>query len=246
MAEPSPRSSCSIIIPAKNEADNLEACITRLPQLGSWMELIFVEGGSTDGTWETMLNLRDKYSDRLPVKCLQQTGTGKRNAIDLGFAHAQGDILIILDADLTVPPEAMTLFYETIDSGKADLANGCRLCYPLSYRAMPLLNQMANHFFAGLLSWLLNIKIKDSLCGSKAVRRSEYQKILQSNLSLKDRDPFGDFDLLFCASKLGLTITDVPVPYYPRTYGKSNINHVRDGFKLLGICWYIYRTNRKI
>lgn len=241
MAEPSHRSSCSVIIPAKNEADNLESCITRLPQLGQGMELIFVEGGSRDSTWKTMLKLQAKYADRLPIKCLQQSGKGKRNAIDLGFAHAQGDILIILDADLTVPPEAMALFYEAIDSGKCDLANGCRLCYPLSYRAMPWLNQLANHFFAGLLSWLLHIKIQDSLCGTKAIRRSEYQKILQANLSLQDRDPFGDFDLLFCASKLGLQITDIPVPYYPRTYGKSNINHVRDGLRLLGICWHIYR-----
>jgi len=232
--------SCSIIIPARNEAENIESCITRLPNFDVPTELIFVEGGSADNTWETILKIQEKYGDQFPIKCFRQDGYGKADAVRMGFSKSVGDIVIILDSDLTVPPEEMLLFYESIANGECEFANGCRLSYKIDPKAMPRINQLANHFFAKLLSLLLNIKINDSLCGTKAIARSNYLKMIEFNYLLGDNDPFGDFELIFGSSKLGLKIKDIPVHYYPRSYGKSNINHLKDGIKLLKVCWHIF------
>ena len=229
---------CSVIIPARNEAGNIETCIVNMPQLGVDTEIIFVEGGSTDGTWEEILRIQQKYGDRLNIKAYQQTGQGKKNAVLQGFEMATGDVLMILDADLTVQPRDLVYFFEAIASGTCEFANGCRLIYPLSQATMPWLNRIANRIFAFLLSYLLNTQIKDSLCGTKAISRQNYQRLAENRDFFGDFDPFGDFDLLFGAAKLGLKIMDIPVRYFPRTYGKSNIHHIKDGFILLKACLY--------
>ncbi len=230
--------SCSVIIPARNEAGNIESCITRMPKLGKHTEIIFIEGHSSDNTWEEIQRVQNKYQDQWDIKICQQTGKGKGNAVREGFAMAQGDILIILDSDLTVRPEDLIYFFNAIASGRCEFANGCRLIYPVSEDTMPWLNRMANRFFAWLLSYLLNTKIKDSLCGTKVLKKIHYQRIAQNRSYFGDFDPFGDFDLLFGASKLGLQIHDIPVRYMPRTYGQSNIQHIKEGFVLLKICLY--------
>lgn len=232
------QATCSIIIPARNEAGNIESCITRLPQMGRHTEIIFVEGHSSDHTWDEILRVQQMYGDRYDIKAYQQTGKGKGNAVRLGFEQATGDVLIILDSDLTVAPEDLPYFFAAVASGTCELANGCRLVYPVSAETMPWLNCMANRFFAALLSYLLNTKIKDSLCGTKAILRSSYHKLVQNRSYFGDFDPFGDFDLLFGAAKLGLKIQDVPVRYRPRTYGSSNIQHVKEGMVLLRMCHY--------
>jgi hypothetical protein len=233
--------NCSVIIPARNESGNIEACIANLPQLGAHTEVIFVEGGSTDGTWEEILRVQAKYSDRLNIKAYKQSGQGKKNAVWQGFESATGDVLIILDADLTVQPRELVYFFEAIASGTCEFANGCRMIYPLTQASMPWLNRIANRIFALLLSYLLNIQIKDSLCGTKAISRQNYQKLSVNRDFFGDFDPFGDFDLLFGAAKLGLKIMDIPVRYFPRSYGKSNIHHIQDGIILLKMCFHAAR-----
>lgn len=228
--------TCSVIIPARNEEGNIEACITNMPQIGSDTEIIFVEGGSTDGTWDEILRVQQKYRDRFKIAAYKQSGDGKKNAVWQGFERASGDVLIILDADLTVQPRDLVYFFEAIASGTCEFANGCRLIYPLSKATMPWLNRIANRIFAFLLSYLLNTQIKDSLCGTKAISRQNYQRLARNRDFFGDFDPFGDFDLLFGAAKLGLKIMDIPVRYFPRTYGKSNIHHIKEGFVLLKTC----------
>lgn len=230
--------TCSVIVPARNEAGNIESCVTRLPRLGRHTEIIFIEGHSSDNTWDEIQRVQAKYGHQWDIKCYQQTGKGKGDAVRLGFEQASGDVLIILDSDLTVRPEEMNYFFEAVASGLCEMANGCRLIYPVSSAAMPWLNRMANRFFAWLLSYLLNTKIKDSLCGTKAISKQNYQKIADNRSYFGDFDPFGDFDLLFGAAKLGLKIKDIPVRYVPRTYGKSNIQHVKEGMTLLKMCLY--------
>ena len=229
---------CSIIIPARNEAGNIESCIADMPRLGDNTEIIFVEGGSTDGTWEEILLVQQKYSDRFNIKAYRQSGQGKKDAVWQGFEIATGDVLMILDADLTVQPRDLVYFFDAIASGACEFANGCRLIYPLSKASMPWLNRIANRIFAFLLSYLLNIQIKDSLCGTKAISRQNYQKLTANRDFFGDFDPFGDFDLLFGAAKLGLKIMDIPVRYFPRTYGKSNISHIQGGLILLKMCFH--------
>lgn len=230
--------TCSVIVPARNEAGNIENAITRMPRLGSHTEIIFIEGHSTDGTWDEIQRVQAKYGDRWDIKIAQQTGKGKGNAVRQGFEMATGDVFIILDSDLTVRPEDLVYFFEAIASGYCEMANGCRLVYPVSKIEMPLLNRMANRFFAWLLSYLLNTRIKDSLCGTKAMSRNNYSRLVANRSYFGDFDPFGDFDLLFGAAKLGLKIKDIPVRYVPREYGSSNIQHVKEGLNLFKMCLY--------
>ena len=216
--------TCSVIIPARNEAGNIENCIRRMPRLGKHTEIIFVEGHSEDRTGDEIQRVQAQYSQQWDIKFYRQVGKGKGDAVRQGFSVATGDILIILDSDLTVRPEDLVYFFEAVASGCCELANGCRLVYPVSSVAMPWLNRMANRFFAWLLSYLLNTKIKDSLCGTKAISKENYLKIAANRSYFGDFDPFGDFDLLFGAAKLSLHIKDIPVRYMPRTYGSSKFS----------------------
>lgn len=233
--------TCSVIIPARNEAGNIAAAVARLPQLGAHTEVIFVEGHSRDQTWPAIQDLVQTYRGPFTLKAFQQTGRGKADAVRLGFDQASGDILLILDADLTVPPEDLPHFVEVLASGRGEFANGSRLVYPRSKTAMPWLNMVANKIFALLFSFLLEQPLKDTLCGTKVLWRRDYQRIAAGRSYFGDFDPFGDFDLLFGAAKLNLHIVEVPIRYQPRTYGSSNIAHVKEGLILLKMCLYASR-----
>jgi SAM-dependent methyltransferase len=224
--------SVSVIIPARNEAGNIEAAITRTPIMGTWTELIFVEGNSTDQTWEVIQQAKENHPDR-PIKILQQKGKGKGDAVRTGFAAAEGDILMILDADLAVPPEELPKFYDAIVSGACEFANGSRLVYPMEKKAMQFLNLCANKTFGILFSWLLGQPLKDTLCGTKVLSKENYQRIAENRSYFGDFDPFGDFDLLFGASKLNLKILDLPIRYKERVYGQTNIQRWKHGWLLL-------------
>lgn len=233
--------SCSVIVPARNEAGNIHAAIARLPQFGSHTEVIFVEGHSQDNTWDEIQKVVQQGHPHFSLKAFQQPGKGKGDAVRLGFAQATGDVLMILDADLTVQPEDLPHFYEVIASDRGEFINGSRLVYPRSGKAMPWLNNWANKFFSLAFSFLLGQPIKDTLCGTKVLRRDDYEKIAAGRSYFGDFDPFGDFDLLFGATKLGLHLVDVPVRYQPRTYGASNIAHFREGLVLIRMCIYASR-----
>ncbi len=231
----------SVIIPARNEAGNIAAAIDRLPQLGKHTEIIFVEGHSRDDTWAQIQTSMATYRGDFTIKAFQQQGKGKGDAVRLGFEQATGDILIILDADLTVQPEELVNFVSAITSGRGEFINGSRLVYPYSEMAMPWLNTLANKFFALVFSFLLGQNIKDTLCGTKVLWRNDYLRIVANRSYFGDFDPFGDFDLLFGAAKLNLHIVEVPVRYQSRTYGSSNIAHVKEGIVLLKMCLYAAR-----
>jgi SAM-dependent methyltransferase len=224
--------SVSVIIPARNEAGNIRAAIERTPQMGSSTEIVFVEGNSQDDTWETIQACIKEYPDRT-IRAFQQPGKGKGDAMRLGYKEAQGELLMILDADLTVPPEDLPKFYQAVASGQAEFANGVRLVYPMEDQAMRFLNMCGNKFFSMLFSWLLNQPIKDTLCGTKVFHRDHY-KLIEANRSyFGDFDPFGDFDLIFGAAHLNLRLRDIPVRYQSRTYGSPQIDRWRDGFLLI-------------
>ena len=222
----------TVVIPARNEAGNIEAAVLRTPVMGASTELIFVEGHSKDNTWAEIQRVAIKYPER-NIKIMQQTGKGKGDAVRLGFAAATGDILMILDADLTMPPEELPKFYDVLASGRAEFANGCRLVYPMDKEAMQFLNLCANKAFGLIFSWLLGQPVKDTLCGTKVVSRAHYGRIAASRGYFGDFDPFGDFDLLFGAAKLNLKIADVPIRYKERTYGSTNIQRWKHGWLLL-------------
>jgi SAM-dependent methyltransferase len=228
---PAQELSVSIVIPARNEAGNIEAAVKRIPKMGRELELIFIEGHSRDETWAEIERVKAAYPDR-KIVALRQSGKGKGNAVREAFAVATGDVLMILDADLTMPPEDLPKFYEALASGKAEFANGSRLVYPMEKGAMQFLNMVANKFFGLSFSWLLGQRVKDTLCGTKVLRREHYHQIAANRAYFGDFDPFGDFDLIFGADKLNLKIRDVPIRYRERTYGSTNIQRWRHGLLL--------------
>ena len=229
--------SVAVVIPARNEAGNIPAIFERMPRMGRRMELIFVEGHSHDDTYATIEKAIREHPD-WQCTLLKQTGIGKADAVRLGFSHAQGDILIIMDADLTVPPEDLSRFYEALRSGKGELTNGVRLVYPMEREAMRWLNFLGNKFFSLAFSWLLGQSIKDTLCGTKALWRADYERIAANRSYFGDFDPFGDFDLIFGAAKLNLKIVDLPIRYRERTYGTTNIHRWKHGWLLLKMVWF--------
>ncbi len=221
----------SVVVPARNEAGNIAEIIRRTPEMGAGTELIFVEGNSTDDTWETIQ--REVARSGRPCMMLQQIGKGKGDAVRLGFAKATGEVLMILDADITVSPEDLPKFYEALISGKGDFINGVRLVYPMHEEAMRPFNFLGNKFFSLAFSWLLRQPVKDTLCGTKVLWKSDYESIAANRAYFGDFDPFGDFDLLFGAARLNRKIVDLPVRYGARTYGETNIQRWSHGVLLL-------------
>jgi SAM-dependent methyltransferase len=232
--------SVSVIIPARNEAGNIPAVVERTPDMGAGTELVFVEGHSRDHTWAEIQRVVAAHPER-KIKILQQTGKGKGDAVRAGFAAATGDVLMILDADLTMPPEELPKFYEVIASGRAEFANGVRLVYPMDEKAMQFLNLCANKAFGLIFTWLLGQSVKDTLCGTKVLTRAHYERIAAHRAYFGDFDPFGDFDLLFGAAKQNLKIADVPIRYRERTYGTTNIHRWSHGMLLLRMVWFAAR-----
>jgi glycosyltransferase involved in cell wall biosynthesis/ubiquinone/menaquinone biosynthesis C-methylase UbiE len=223
--------SVSVVVPARNEAGNIPELFSRLPSMGSQTEVVFVEGNSRDNTYEV---IQQEIANHPDLRCLlfKQQGAGKADAVRLGFAKAKGDILLILDADQTVPPESLPRFYEALRSREADLVNGVRLVYPMDDRAMRFVNLIGNKLFCVVFSWLLGQPVKDTLCGTKGLWKADYERIAANRDYFGDFDPFGDFDLLFGAARLSFRIRDIPIRYGERLYGVTNIDRWRDGWLL--------------
>ncbi len=237
--------SVSIIIPCRNEKGNIEQAVQRIPYFGTHQEIIFVDGHSTDGTPVEIKRVASLYVNR-DIKLLAQEHSGKGDAVRKGFQEATSDVLMILDADLTVPPEDLPKFYRALASGKAEFLNGCRLVYPMEGEAMRILNLIANKIFAMTFTWLLGERLKDTLCGTKVMFRKDYLSIADNRVYFGDFDPFGDFDLLFGASKLNLKIIEVPVRYKRRAYGETKIRRFSHGLVLLRMVAYAYRKLKSV
>lgn len=230
--------SVSIIIPAKNERGNIENAILRIPYIGKHTEVIFVEGCSTDDTLDEIKRVCKKYSGKFTLRYTTQKGKGKNDAVKKGFDMATGDILMILDADLTTPPEDLLKFYDAISTDKGEFINGCRLVYPLEKESMRFLNILGNKFFSIIFTWLIGQKIKDTLCGTKVISKENYRKLIKNREYFGNFDPFGDFDLLFGAAKLNLKIVEVPIRYRARAYGVTNISRFKHGLLLLKMTFF--------
>lgn len=225
----------SVIVTCRNEKGNIERVVKECPRMGKHTELIFVEGGSKDGTLEEIQRIAQQYQHEWDVSWFVQEGTGKGDAVRKGFKHAKGDILMILDGDLTMPAQELPKFFEALIMGKGEFINGSRLVYSMESGAMRFLNLLANFFFGVVFSWLLDQRVKDTLCGTKVLWRNDYERIVANRAFFGLEDPFGDFDLLFGASKLNLKIIDMPIRYKDRTYGQTNIRRFWHGFILLWI-----------
>lgn len=241
--------SVSVIVPCRNEAGNIGEAAEAIPAMGPHTEIIFVDGDSTDTTVAEIEEVIDRYKGKKEIRLIHQVPRGsskpegaspdrmlelgKGDAVRKGFDAAAGDVLMILDADLTVPPEDLPRFVEVLAEGKAAFVNGSRLVYSLEDQSMRFLNLCGNKAFSLAFSWLLGQPIKDTLCGTKALFRKDYARIRTNRSYFGEFDPFGDFDLLFGAARLGLKIVDLPIRYARRTAGVSKVRVLRHGFLLL-------------
>lgn len=228
--------SASIIIPCKNEQGNIEAAIKRLPRFAKNMEIIFVEGNSSDQTWKKIQTVKKKYNNKVPgftIKSFKQKGKGKAEAVFFGFEKASKEVLFILDADLTMPPEELPKFWNKIILGEAEYVNGTRLIYPMDNDAMRFLNYIANKIFSILFSWILSQRYTDTLCGTKVLTKKNYEKIKLKNRDLGDFDPFGDFFIIFGSSRLCLKMCEIPIRYKARSYGETQISRFSHGLMLV-------------
>ena len=235
--------SASIIIPCKNEKGNIESAIKRLPRFSNKMEVIFIEGDSTDNTWEKIQLIKKKYSNTksgFTIKSYKQKGKGKAEAVFFGFEKASNEILFILDADLTMPPEELPKFWRKIVSGEAEYVNGTRLIYPMDNDAMRFLNFLANKMFSLLFSWILSQRYTDTLCGTKVLSKHNYNKIKIKNEDLGKFDPFGDFFIIFGSSRMCLKMCEIPIRYKARSYGETQISRFSHGYMLIKMVLFAY------
>jgi len=217
--------SCSVVIPCHNEKDNIKHCLRRLPKMGKFTEAIVVDDGSTD---TTAAQVSPDLNRDVDIRVISyNTKKGKGHAVRVGFDNAKGDVLMILDADMAVMPEELPYFFKLFEDGFADFVNGTRVIYPMDRKAMPILNYAGNKIFSLILSWIMEQRVSDTLCGTKALFKKDYGKILMRDLS------WGDFDLLFGASKLCLKIREMPVHYKIRIAGKSKMNVFKHGWVFL-------------
>jgi SAM-dependent methyltransferase len=232
--------SVSVIIPCKNEAGNIEGAIARTPHMGSFTELLLIDGHSKDSTTSVMQEMVTKYPDK-KITWFVQSAKGKKNAVEEGFARAQGDIIMILDGDITVIPEELPKFYEALASGKGECINGSRLVYPMDSQAMKMINWFVNWTFGFILSYLIGQRVKDTLCGTKVFFRKDLKIIASSKAFFGDVDPFGDFDILCGAAYNNLKILDMPVHYKSRTYGAPGIAFFKSGLQLLYMSLMVFK-----
>ena len=232
--------SVTVVIPCRNERGNIESAILRIPAFCKDIEFLYVEGGSSDGTLDEIHRVIREYPKK-DIKALVQKGVGKGDAVRLGFKEARGEVLMILDADLTMPPEDLPKFFNAISSGQGEFINGSRLVYPMEDDAMRFLNLVANKIFSWIFTWLLNQRFTDTLCGTKVLRKSDYESISRNRSYFGAFDPFGDFDLIFGATKLNLQIVEVPVLYAERVYGETQISRFRHGWLLLKMVIFAFR-----
>jgi glycosyltransferase involved in cell wall biosynthesis len=233
--------SVSVIVPCRNERGNIEDAVKRIPDMGNRTEIIFVDGSSTDGTVEE-IEKQIKENPQREVRLIHQgSGRGKGDAVRKGFAAATGDVLVIQDADLTAPPEDLTKFFAALRDGQGEFINGSRLVYPMEHQAMRFLNLIANKFFGMLFTWLLGQRFRDTLCGTKMIRKRDYEIIAANRSYFGEFDPFGDFDLIFGAVKQNLKVVEVPVRYKARTYGETNISRFRHGLLLFRMSWIAFK-----
>jgi SAM-dependent methyltransferase len=230
----------SVVVAARNEEGHIDELMARIPEMGSGTEIIFVEGNSIDDTWGAIERAIAANPQRR-CKLVKQQGKGKGDAVRAGFDVATGDILMILDADITVPPEDLPRFYDVLASGRGEFANGVRLVYPMEDEAMRFANLIGNKFFSLAFGWLLGQPIRDTLCGTKVLWAKDYRRIAANRAYFGDFDPFGDFDLLFGAAKLNLKILEVPIRYRTRRYGETNIQRWRHGLLLLRMVFFAAR-----
>jgi len=230
----------SVIVPCRNEAGNIRHAAERIPDMGRHTEILFCDDKSTDGTADEVRRMQHLYPEK-DIRLVDGPGICKAENVWAGFRAARGDVLMILDADLTVMPEELPFFFRAIVEGQGGFINGSRLVYPMQELAMKFANILGNKFFSQVFSFLLDQRIKDTLCGTKVLWRKDWLRLQPLIGSWGIRDLWGDYELLFGASKLHLDIVEIPVHYQERIHGVTKMTKVfSNGWRMMRICWHAW------
>ena len=231
----------SVVVPCRNEKGNIQPAVERIPEMGRETEIIFCDDKSTDGTADEVRRMQKEYPWK-NIRLVNGPGIGKAENVWTGFRAATSDIVMILDADLSVMPEELPLFFKALVEGRGDVVNGSRLVYPMQKRAMKFANMIGNKLFGLAFSFLLDQRIKDTLCGTKGLWREDWVRLERNLGSWGIKDVWGDYELLFGASRLQLEIIEIPVHYQERIHGVTKMTKVfANGWRMLGICWHAWR-----
>lgn len=230
----------SCLIPARNEAGRLETTVKEAFATQLIDEVIIIEGGSSDNTWTEALALQNKFPN---LKAIRQDGKGKFDAVRKGLAFSCGELIVIWDADGTVRPiDCEKLISTAVKEQRTTIGN--RLKGTRHPDSMRLANLVGNYAFAALWSLVLGGKIHDLLCGSKVFTRVDFEGIPSWVLKT---DPFGDFSLVASAIVNRRSPISIPVDYFPRDYGQTNIKRWSSGVKLLStsvFCFFWIAVSR--
>lgn len=199
----------SIVIPAFNEENNIlklaERLIETLDATGHSYEILFIDDGSTDGTFEVIRGLSTQNKSIQGVRF--RRNFGKSNALATGFELARGEVVITLDADNQDDPHEIPRFIAKLDEGY-DLVSGWK-----RVRHDPKTRVRASHLFNATIRWLTNVPLHDFNCGFKAYRAEV----------VKEVPMYGEWHRFIpvLAADLGFKVTEVDVHHQPRTHGKS-------------------------
>lgn len=237
--------SLTICITVRNEKGNIEKIVKSIPKICKEQEILFVEGHSTDGTRKEILRMINQYPDK-SIRVMGQPGIGQGDATRVGFKAAKGEIIIIYEGDGTSDPGDIKYFYDAMTSGRFEFIEGSRFVYPLDNKTMPVINQLGNIFFAKWFSFFLGQKTTDVLSGIKSILKKDYNLLFERWGFLGFEDPFGDFELLYGAARMGLKFGEIPMRYYPRTYGETKTKPFTHGLYLLKMAakgYLIFRNN---
>lgn len=230
----------SVVVPCRNEVGNVQPAVERIPNMGRHTEILFCDDKSTDGTADEVKRMQALYPHQ-DIRLVNGPGICKAENVWAGFRAAKGEVLMILDADLTVLPEELPVFLRALISSRGDFVNGSRLVYPMQRGAMKFANMLGNKFFSLVFSYLLDQRIKDTLCGTKVLWRRDWDRMQASLGSWGIEDHWGDYELLFGASKLHLDVVEVPVHYQERIHGVTKMTRVlSNGLRMLRICWHAW------
>ena len=227
--EPVTGQRVSVVIPALNEARNLEHVFSALPD--GLHEVILVDGHSTDGTPEIARALLPR------VRVITQTRKGKGNALACGFAAATGDIIVMIDADGSTDPAEIPNFVAALTAG-ADFAKGSRYAPGGGSSDITLLRSLGNRALGMVVNAMFGTRYSDLCYGYNAFWAKHLPVFGLIPDSPGQRPLWGDgFEietlLNLRAATAGLTIAEVPSFEHDRVYGTSNLNTFRDGRRVL-------------
>ena len=220
----------SFLVPAYNEAATIEAVLEAVDALPLDRQIVVVDDGSTDDT----AGIVERWAvGRNGLVILRQPNRGKGAAIRAAIPHADGDVIVIQDADMEYDPADVPALIDPIVRGAADVVFGSRLSGGKPQRAYMFWHLVGNRFLSLLTNALYNTTLSDMETGYKAFRAD----VLRS-LDLRQSDFSIEPEITAKVCKRGLRIYQLPISYYGRTYEEGKKITWRDGFKAI---WVLFR-----